>query len=313
MAKFGVWQLLWANSYNGVVFKSSKIGQLIFSPNVGFFLIITYVSFINLFVIKTTPELIFLQFAILVVLFRRFKSKKFLTVWVPFIALFVLYEWLRGYVDNVSPFYETTLYWVYDAESAIFGRLLTSDLQRIFSHGSLITQVSIFFYSMFFYFSFLIAFVVWLKREDKFRAYFFQFLVLTYVSLLVFFLVPTAPPWMVAQERGLEFGRYLAQRNILASFSYLQLYYYFVYGNPVAALPSLHFAWPFFSVLFLVKNFKNRFLYLLFVVPFMIAFSIVLTGEHYLIDILLSFLLVIAVVFGDKVFKTLSRLRLGST
>ena len=271
----------------------SRITDSIFSVNFGFLFILLYVSFINIFVIKATPEIILLQFALLVIIFRRLRMKKFFITWIPFIATFVLYEFLRSYADNFSPFYNITLYWVFWIEKTIFGTLPTITLQQMIPAAHWLTQLSLFFYSIFFYYSFLIAFTIWLVDQDKFPTYFRQFLFLTYISLAVFFLIPTAPPWLAADKFGLGVDRYLMENNILRAFPSINIYYYFVYGNPVAALPSLHTAWPLFSTLFLIKHYKKPALYLLLVIPMMIAFSVILTGEHYIIDLVASVLVVL--------------------
>lgn len=289
----------------------NKFAKLIFTQRNGFFLILAYVSFLNFFVIKSTPEIIFLQFAVLVILLKRFRSVNFVKVWTPFIAVFLLYEFLRGYADNLAPFYNSTIYFVYNLEEKIFGVLPTILLQRVFPQQHWIVQLSVFFYSVFFYYSFLVAFLVWLKDEAKFKKYFLQFAFLTYISLLMFFLIPTAPPWFVASETGLSLSRYLTERSVLGNFAYVNIYHYFVYGNQVAALPSLHVAWPFFSTLFLVRNYNKWPLYLLFIVPLMIGFSIVLTGEHYIIDVLAGFLFAFLAVFGMDVLRCFRYLRQG--
>lgn len=283
------------------------INKYIFSVNITFAIVLGYLSFFNFFILKSTPEVIFLQFAVMILIFRRFRMKSFFKIWIPFIGIFVLYEFLRGFTDDLSPFYGVTLFWVYHLEKTIFGTLPTIFLQEHILSGSLITQAGIFFYSTFFYYSFLVAFVIWLRDPKKFSSYFFKFTLLTYVGLAIFFLVPTAPPWFVAKELGIDVARYIINDSILGAFSYLRVYAYFVQGNAVAALPSLHVAWPLFSTVFLVKNYSNKWLYLLFIIPAAIAFSIVLTGEHYVIDVLASILLVYLILKGDKLVEYLSR------
>lgn len=281
--------MLWGNwSFD----MNNFINKYIFSTNFFFAVVLVYISFINFFVLKSSPEIIFLQFAVMILMFRRFRMKSFFKTWILFIGAFVFYEFLRGFADDLSPFYNTTLFAVYNLEKTIFGILPTIYLQQLIPAGSWITHIGVFFYTTFFYYSFLVAFIIWLKDPKKFSSYFFKFILLTYIGLAIFFLVPTAPPWLVSQKLGLEVVRYLLKDSILGSFSYLRIYAYFVQGNEVAALPSLHVAWPLFSTVFLVKNYRNKWLYVLFIVPGAIAFSIVLTGEHYVIDVLASVILV---------------------
>lgn len=277
------------------------------SFNFSFTFVFLYVSLINFFILKTTPELIFLQFIILIFFFRRFRLKNFAKKWMLFISAFVIYEFLRGYADDLSPFYGLTLYLVYYSESWVFGTLPTIWLQQQILPESWTTQIALFFYSIFFYYSFLVAFLIWLKDPAMFGIYSKKFILLTYISLAIFFLVPTAPPWLVAKEFDLPLERYLTERTILNEFKYVNVYRHFVYDNAVAALPSLHVAWPIFSTTFLVANYKNRWFYFLFIIPIMITVSIVLTGEHYVIDVIASVLLVILILKSNKLAIYLSQ------
>lgn len=266
--------------------------EKLLNPKFWFVIVLSYLSYINFFILKTTPEIIFIQFFVLVIIFNKIRSKEFAKTWIPFISLFLLYEFLRGYVDDMSPFYKTTLFWIYNLEVKIFGTLPTRFLQQHLDETNLLTSVSIFFYTIFFYYSFLVAFIIWYKYPKIFGEYFKKFLTISFIGLLVFFLIPTAPPWMVNEITNINIKRYIYDGNsVLQNFDGLTLYQYFIFGNKVAALPSLHVAWPIFSTLFLVKKFKSRYLYLLFVIPFIIAFSVILTAEHYVIDIVAGWIL----------------------
>lgn len=269
---------------------------------ISFVIILAYISFINFFVLKTTPEIILLQFALLVFIYRKLRLRVFFKQWIPFVGFFILYEFLRGIVDDVSPFYDTTFYWVYEFEDRVFGKLPTLYLQDALRNHRNILDVSFFFYTLFFYYSFLVGFIVWLKRPQLFGEYSKKFLIMSYIGLIFFFLIPTAPPWLVDKLKDIGVERYLYRETALNTFNFvaLTLYRYFVYGNAVAALPSLHAAWPAFTSLFLVKTFKNKALYLLFIIPVMVGFSVVLNGEHYAIDVLFGWILAAGAVFISK-------------
>lgn len=268
-----------------------SIKKQIHKTNIWLAVILIYVSIINLFVIKSTPEIIAIQFAFLIIVFRKTQFRKFTKQWFPFIALFLVYEFLRGIVDNISPFYEITLLWIFNLEKIIFPKLPTVYLQEIFLDNQVVLNLAIFFYTIFFYYSFLTAFIIWLKKPELFNKYARQLLTISFVGLAIFFFIPTAPPWFVAKYYGAEIGRPIYQDTILASFSELSLYNYFIYGNPVAALPSLHVAWPAFTSFFLIKEFKKKKYYLSLIIPIMIGFSIVLTGEHFVLDVIAGFVL----------------------
>ena len=281
--------------------------EKLMSPNFWFTIILIYVSVVNFLILKTTPEVIFLQYAIIVLIFLRVRTKEYAKTWIPFIAFFLLYEFIRGYVDDLSPFKETTLFWMYNLEVKIFGILPSKIFQDLFAGNKLIVDISLLFYSIFFYYSFLIAFLLWLKRPKDFQTYFRKFLLLSFFGLVFFFLVPTAPPWMVNNIKNIGIERIVYGETILKDFNVFSLYQYFIYGNSVAALPSLHVAWPAFSSLFLIKETKTKLALLLLIIPLMISFSVVLTGEHYVVDVIAGFLL--AYVINKFSFKGDAHLR----
>lgn len=267
-----------------------------------FIIIFIYLSILNIVVVKTTPELIALQFAFLIFIFYKARFSKFVKDWSVFIALFMLYEFLRGISDNISPFYDSTLYVIYHLENYLFPILPTIYLQNIFIDNNLLIDILLLFYTMLFYYSLVVAFIIWLKREDIFRKYSKGFFILTFAGLLIFFLFPTAPPWFVSKELGIGIARPIYENTILKSFSGITLFYYLINGNLVAAFPSHHAAWPAFTTFFLIKHFKNKWLYLLLIIPLMIGFSVVVTGEHFLLDVLAGYLFAF-VIINNESFK----------
>ena len=83
------------------------------TKNLGLLILILYLSLFNLFVIKATPEVIFIQFFVLILIYKKLGAKTFLKEWVPFIGLVVLYEFLRGIADDMSPFFNQTLFLIH--------------------------------------------------------------------------------------------------------------------------------------------------------------------------------------------------------
>ncbi len=271
--------------------------------SLSFTLVLIYISYINIFILRSTPEIIFIQFGIILFAYNKKGGKIFLKDWLPFISLFLLFEFLRGYIDDLSPFYDQVLYWCYYIEVFLFHKLPSIVLQEKFSSNETILYLSIFFYLTFFYYSFLIAFLIWLKKPTLFKEYMKSFLILTYLGLLVHFLLPTAPPWMVSEAQNLGIKRLLYYKIDEINPGWLSIYKYFIMGNPVAAMPSLHIAWPAFTSLFIIKKLKNKLAYLLLIIPFAIGFSVVFTGEHYVIDVIAGFLLTFFLINSQKIKK----------
>ncbi len=257
-------------------------------------IILFYISALNIFVFRTSPEIIALQFAIILLFLNRTKGFQFTKDWIIFISIFVAYEYLRGIVDDISPFKQYTLYYAYHIEKAIFGTLPTVFFQKIIKPTDIFLNILLIFYSAFFYYSFVIAFFIWLKSRKVFWEYTTMFVLFTYIGLLMFFLLPTAPPWMIKE---IDTQRYLYQETILHHMRELSVYYYYVQSNEVAAFPSLHIGWPLFSTLFLIIKFRKLYFYPLLIVPAAIWFCVVITSEHYIIDGIPSIFLAFSVLW----------------
>jgi membrane-associated phospholipid phosphatase len=270
------------------------------TKEMAFLVILFYVTLLNISVIRSSPEIIVLQYLVLIFIFKKAKFKNFTELWVPFIAAIMFYEFVRGYVDDLSPTRHITLYWIYNLESKILGTLPVIYFRSLpQSLHFTIINIFLFFYGMFFYYPLLIGLFVWLKSPDMFKDFAKRFLLVTYIGLFFYTLMPTAPPWLIPEIAGQGIQRYLYSHTILNGSVKVSILEYFIYGNAVAAFPSLHVAWPFFSSIFLIKSFKNKYLYLTLAIPILIGVSVVITGEHYIIDILAGWLLAFVVVNFD--------------
>ncbi len=254
-----------------------------------FLIVSAYIAFINLFVLHATPEILFFEFLFLILVFLTPRIKEFIKDWLFLIGFFMSYEFIRGIIDDLTPFKNFTLEIIYNIESAIFPKIPTVFLQELFGKNSFIISLAFFFYTSFYFYSFATAFVLWLKSKKLFKIYARQFLSLCLVGLIFFFFFPTAPPWIIENNFHIGLERYLLKETVVKNFAALSLYQYFIYGNTVAAFPSLHTAWPAFSSLFLIKHFKSKLTYFSLIIPLMIGFSVIFFGEHFLLDIVFAF------------------------
>lgn len=263
-------------------------------------LIFIYITFVNVFILKVSPELLALQFFLIVFLFMRSEKSQFLRDWIPYIALFFLYEFLRGYADDLSPFYNNTLYAIHFIEEKLFGGTIpTITLQNLLYPNVWLLYFLLLFYSSFFYFSFVVGFIIWWKKNADFHDYFRRFMLLSFIGLIFYFLIPTAPPWFVDRAFRLGVDRELFINTFFSSFSGGSLTAYFIEGNPVAAFPSLHTAWTAFTAIYVVKKYGKKFWPVL-IVPTMVGFSIILTGEHYILDVFAGWVLAYGIVHATS-------------
>ncbi len=215
--------------------------------------------------------------------------------WAPMIGLLALYDFSRGLADEAGmPLQMASLV---RAEEALFGSPIPTIRwqQNIIGPDGPVhwwEAVVAVCYSSHFVVSLTVMGVLWFASRDQFLAFRLRFSIVTLLGLIGYFLVPSAPPWMAANNdligsvrrlslRGFQvFGGEGAEKAITAGARL---------SNPVAAMPSLHGAWALLIALFFTR-FTPRWAWpLLFCYPALMLFTLVATGEHYVIDVLVGF------------------------
>lgn len=143
---------------------------------------------------------------------------------------------------------------------------------------------------------------LWWRSRRLFWRFAANVVVLSFVGCLTFFLYPADPPWLAAQ-RGYIIGP--VHRLIGPIGGHVPVISADAlwekgarYGNPVAAMPSLHAAFTFLIALFLVTRMRSWWRHVLWLYPVAMAFALVYSGEHYLVDVLAGWLYAAAVYFG---------------
>ena len=142
--------------------------------------------------------------------------------------------------------------------------------------------------------------VLWAASRLHWVRFMKRFATLLAVSCATFVLVPTAPPWMVADpQRDFRLLPPLARHT---GRGFYQLGFKgFVnkwqdaldWGNAVAAMPSLHSAFALFVPAFFLPWIRQKWLKaLLMVFPVLMLTSLVYFGEHWVIDGIAGFALV---------------------
>lgn len=224
-----------------------------------------------------TPDLpdswaIFLLLGAIVI--GRWKS--FLWDWVPLIALLFGYEMLRGFIGS----------------SVIKGDILAGQPSMVHLHGLIRADRWLFFghvptvwlqeklyqegvvhwydllaslvYSLHFALPLIFGFVLWIRSRNEFRRFSITLLIMTYGTFVIYLLYPTAPPWLAnhwGDLPGVHDPFNSALEAITPSrFSHFQSMTIFTKASPdpVAAFPSLHAAYPWLIMLFLVRTFAGE-------------------------------------------------------
>ena len=147
-------------------------------------------------------------------------------------------------------------------------------------------------YVSYFLATYLVAGLLWFFARARFRRYVACVALLAGMAFATFALFPAAPPWLASREGELEPTTRLigpiSGHIPFVSLSFEELFERgWEYSNPVAAVPSLHAAYTLLITLFLWRAARWA-RPLLALYPLAMAFALVYTAEHYVVDILLG-------------------------
>jgi hypothetical protein len=247
--------------------------------------------------VEVTPDVMAVAFGLGAVILGR--GRLFLRDWIPFVALLLAYELMRGLADTVG--FPVHIGDMVTAERIVlFGHVATQVLQSAIHPATgvdPVAEMATVVYMLHFALPLVTGFVLWVGRRTLYYDFVAALIVLSLSAFVTFMLMPAAPPWYAA-EVGLLNGP-----NGVASISYLKpgafdtlasalgfsghyLYTYAFYGvnpNGFAAWPSLHCAYPFLTFLVLRRAF-GKVGWLAFAYTLLVAFSVIYTGDHWIID-----------------------------
>jgi membrane-associated phospholipid phosphatase len=228
------------------------------------------------------------------------RTRLFLLDWIPFLLWYFGYEYLHGLIPSFIS--RVHILPMIQADKFMFGFVPTIKLQSLLytpAHLHWYDYVAVTLYICHFVTPMIVGFIFWLKDRKYFKDYTLGILVLSYAAFVTYMAFPAMPPWMASQKGYLppvqEVTSVVMSHFLPTRFS-LPTIYAFMGDNPVAAMPSLHAAFPVLIFLFVLK--KSRIagaamaLYVLGV-----WFAVMYLGEHYFIDVLAGTLYA-AVVFA---------------
>ena len=190
------------------------------------------------------------------------------------------------------------------ADAALFlGQVPTVWLQQhLYNAGTAhwYDVVSVVVYFSHFLVSLALAVVLWCGSYSAFRRYLATLVTLTAAALVTYVLYPAAPPWMASLNGYVTGGiarvvpetlQHLGGHTVGSAIERGS-----AYSNPVAAIPSLHAGIAFMLLLFFWPRVGRWLRTTLILYAFLMAFSLVYGGEHYVVDILLGWLYATATV-----------------
>ena len=248
--------------------------------------------------VPTSHDLVFVWLASGMLAFSatqlRRRWARFLLEWAPFMGVLFVYDRLRGIADGLL-FPAHTMPQIH-ADAGIFGTPVpTVWLQHHLWHGAAHIQwwdyAVWFVYVTHFFATLFVAGALWLWWHDRFARFATMVCTLALAGFATYVLYPAVPPWMAAQQG--QIGE--ANRIVGVVWPHVPLAHYGSlfekgqsYANNVAAMPSLHAAYALLICLYLWRYVSPRWRVLLALYPPAMAFALVYTGEHYLIDCLVG-------------------------
>lgn len=255
-----------------------------------FFFIMCFIS-INLFS-GIFPSMEILFALCLLIFIWRSKDRKLLVALLPFCILILTFQSLRGFADNLSPsrIHITDLIaW----EKLLFNGWIPAYVIQKYIPTlpgyHLISGLCNLLYIIHFVTPVLVAIFLWYKNNKGYWYFVGGITVITYVAFIVYYLFPAAPPWWATQ-----YGYLLDQPVYLTSFFYYPALITNTGPNPVAAMPSLHMAYPTFIAL-MVNYYWPKKATIFYLLPIMVGFSTLLLGHHYIIDLIAGVVLSVVV------------------
>jgi hypothetical protein len=226
--------------------------------------------------------------------------------WLPLYLVLVLYDLLRGYASDPlwGPLVRPQVWF----DTHLFGGVApTIQLQKWLydpHHLQVWDYAAWAVYTSHFFTSFVIAGVLWKRNYPKFRRFVPLFVGLTLVGYVTYVLYPAMPPWMASQTG------YLAPtvRIIPLVWDHVGLHEAAAlftggnrFDNNIAAMPSLHAAYPMLICLFFWRDAKAWLRVVLVSYVLAMAFAVVYGSEHFVIDIFVGWIYAAATfVFGSK-------------
>jgi membrane-associated phospholipid phosphatase len=246
--------------------------------------------------VPTSKDLVILWFAVGMAAFSvtdlRRRVPRFAIEWGPFVAILFLYDRLRGFADGlIFPAREIPQLRL---ETALFGKPIpTVWLQSHLWHGANDIQwwdyLAWFVYLTHFFATLVVAAILWTWAHDKFMRFATMVCVLALTGFATYTIYPAVPPWLAAQHGNI--GQ--SNRLIGLVWQHVPIAHYGSlfekgqsYANNVAAMPSLHAGYALLVTLYLWRLVPRWGRALLAAYPPAMAFALVYSGEHYVVDCL---------------------------
>ncbi len=209
--------------------------------------------------------------------------------WFAYVGGIFAYTLLRSYADETSIPVQT-MYVIRLDRLLFFGNDPVVWLQdNLFSPNrvSLLDILAVEVHWSFFVMPHLAAILIFIWRRDLFPRYAVLVVSTMYVGLLLFFLVPTTPPWLAARAGALPEAFRIMDfvGGRVDSDTYRTFYASLGEPNSVAAMPSIHMAVT-FAIYLWARDHQPKFAPWLLAYSLVMGLSLMYLAEHYALDLL---------------------------
>lgn len=253
-------------------------------------LLIGYLGFIVAFMVlkraAVTADVFVVFVSVIAIMLGR--GKAFVRDWAPFLLIFLAWEAMRGVAHQFGAEVQS------DAVIAVerfisLGIVPPVELQRLLRTPGVVGPLEVVtavIYAAHFLLPLAVAFVLWLKRRSAYYPYVIALMLMSFAQFFTAIVLPVAPPRYAGLYgealNVVDLGSVVAQQTGIGVLSWA---YHNMIGNPVAAFPSLHAAYPILAYLFL-RDHWPRAAWLMLAYTAAVWFSIMYLGHHYLVDAL---------------------------
>jgi membrane-associated phospholipid phosphatase len=263
-------------------------------------LIVAFLSVLILILILSkrfffVPKILIILLVILAVAALG-KVRLFLQDWFIFLGFIYLFDSFRGsiYIATCRLGLPVHTLYVIRIEQFLFGGVPSIMLQDLFLRSDSASEFGWFekfitvAHGSHFVAFLMVGFIIWLYRPRFFRFFKVSFYLAIFLGLLGYFAVPTVPPWMASTVFGL-LPRIIRFNAIIYNLAIPDISSGFD-TNPIAAMPSLHAAFPFLCALILWRVYRWK-AWPFYLYALLMQFAIIYTGDHYVTDVLAGFVL----------------------
>ena len=222
---------------------------------------------------------------------RRSNAARAVRDWSVFAVLLVAYDYSRGLADGLGMPLQIEAPIIIDRALSpgdvptveLQARLGAFDGHQWWEAGIAVTYLTHFFVP------YVVTAYLWLRDRQRWRAWVAQFSFMTSLGLAGYVLLPTMPPWLAsangflpAVERTALRGWRLFNLHIAESLIHKGQ----AAANAVAAFPSQHAAYPMLLTMFFWPRLGNWGRAALMAYTLAMALTLVISGEHYVVDVL---------------------------